>query len=178
MHHPNIQRLIDYWTSRARPGEAPSRGAIDPGDFPQLAGQALVLGRERRGAYSIRLAGGMVRELHQRDLRGAEALSLWAAHDRPRLQAALEEVRTWPQPLVVLAEAMTDGPSLSLEILFAPLAPHDGGPERCLGLYQPLASPSRLGGRAVIEMAVRGLRRRGAANEETAPAPVAALRRA
>ena len=85
------------------------------------------------------------------------------------------DIRRRPEPLVALAEALTDGPSLSLEVLFAPLAAHDGGPERYLGLYQPLAMVSRLQGRPALELSVRALRRPATANEETAPVRLATL---
>lgn len=175
MFHANTQRLIDYWTQRAQPGRAPSRGAINPGDFRQLMPQTFILGREARGAYVMRLAGGFVGDLHQQNLRGANGLMLWSERDRLRLQGALEEIRRRPEPLVATAEALTDGPSLSLEVLFAPLAAHDGGPERYLGLYQPLGMVSRLQGRAALELSVRALRRPGAANEETPPVRLATL---
>jgi hypothetical protein len=175
MFHANTQRLIDYWTARAQPGRAPSRAAINPGDFRQLMSQTFILGREGRGEYPVRLAGGFVGELHDRDLRSVDGLKLWSERDRLRLQGALEDIRHRPEPLVVMAEVLTDGPSLSLEVLFAPLAAHDGGPERYLGLYQPLAMVSRLQGRPALELSVRALRRPGAANEVTAPVRLAAL---
>jgi len=175
MFHANTQRMIDYWTARAQPGRAPSRAMINPCDFHQLMSQTFILGREGRGDYRIRLAGGSVRELHRRDLRGADALELWSERDRLRLQGALEDILHRPEPLVTMAEVLTEGPSLSLEVLFAPLTAHDGGPERYLGLYQPLAMISRLQGHAALELSVRALRRPGAANEEAAPVRLATL---
>jgi hypothetical protein len=161
--------MINYWTARAPDGVAPSRASIDPAEFRQLMAQTFMLGREGRGDYRLRLAGGFVRELHRRDLRGADGLTLWSGHDRLQLESALEEIRARPEPLVVMAEALTDGPSLSLEVLFAPLAAHDGGPERYLGLYQPLGTISRLQGRAALELAVRGLRRTAEPREQAPP---------
>jgi hypothetical protein len=167
MFHTNTQTLIDYWTARTVSGRMPSRAAIDPGDFRQLLSQVFVLGREARGRYAFRLAGGFIAELHQRDLRRESALGLWSERDRLRLQTALEEVRARPEPLVVMAEVLTDGPSLSLEVLFTPLAAHDGGPERYLGLYQPLGMVSRLQGRPALELSLRAIRRPAPANDET-----------
>jgi len=175
MFHANTQRLIDYWNARAQPGRAPSRAAINPGDFRQLMSQTFILGREGRGDYPIRLAGGFVGDLHRADLRGVNGLMLWSERDRLRLQGALEDIRSRPEPLVAMAEVLTDGPSLSVEVLFAPLAAHDGGPERYLGLYQPLAMVSRLKGRPALELSVRALRRPAAANEESAPVRLATL---
>lgn len=175
MFHANTESMIDYWTARARDGRAPSRSAIDPCDFRQLMPQTFILGREGRGDYRVRLAGGFVRELHRRDLRGENALALWSERDRLRLQGVLEDIRARPEPLVAMAEALTEGPSLSIEVLFAPLAAHDGGPERYLGLYQPLAMVSRLQGRAALELSLRALRRVGAASEEITPIRLATL---
>jgi hypothetical protein len=167
MFHANTVRLIDYWTSRAPAGRAPSRGAIQPGDFRQLMPQVFMLGRSDRGVYPVRLAGGFVTDLHRRDLRGENGLWLWSERDRLRLQTALEELRHHPEPLVATAEALTDdGPGLALEVLFAPLIAHDGGPDRFLGLYQPLSMVARLNGQPALELSARSLRRAGAANEQ------------
>ena len=175
MFHANTHLLIDYWTARAQPGRAPSRAAVDPTEFRQLMPQTFVLGRKARGSYAMRLAGGFVTDLHGRDLRQADALSLWSEHDRLRLQGALEDIRRHPEPLVVMAEGLTaGGPSLTMEVLLAPLTAHDGGPDRYLGLYQPLAMVSRLQGRNVRELSVRGLRR-PAANEDSGPVRLATL---
>jgi len=175
MFHASTQRLIDYWTARALPGRAPSRGTINPGDFRQLMSQTFILGRDGRGDYPIRLVGGFVGDLHRADLRGVNGLMLWSERDRLRLQGALEDIRSRPEPLIAMTEVLTDGPSLSMEVLFAPLAAHDGGPERYLGLYQPLGMVSRLKGRPALELSVRALRRPGAANEEAAPVRLATL---
>ncbi|MCR5879342.1 PAS domain-containing protein [Phenylobacterium sp. J367] len=169
MFHSNTEQMIAYWTARAAGGRAPSRASVQPADFRQLMPQVFILGREDRGCYPIRLSGGFVGDLHRRDLRGVNALSLWSERDRLRLQTALEEIRTRPEPLVAVTEALTEGPSLPMEVLFAPLTSHDGGPDRFLGLYQPTSMVARLMGRPAFELSVRRLRRPGAANEEDAP---------
>jgi hypothetical protein len=167
MFHANTVRMIDYWTSRAPAGRAPSRGSIQPGDFRQIMSQVFILGRTERGVYPLRLVGGFVADLHGLDLRGVNGLHLWSERDRLRLQTALEELRHHPEPLVVTAEVLAgEGVSLPLEVMFAPLTSHDGGPDRFLGLYQPLAMVSRLNGQHVLELSARSLRRAGAANEQ------------
>ena len=166
MFHASTERMIDYWTSRAQPGEAPSRAAIQPADFRQLMAQTFILGRELKGYYPFRLAGGFVSDLHRRDLRGVNALFLWAERDRLRLQTALEELRNRPEPLVATVEAVTEVGTLPLEILFAPLTSHDGAPDRFLGLYQPLSMVARVQGQPARQLVLRSLRRPGAANEE------------
>jgi hypothetical protein len=174
MFHANTQRLIEHWTSRAEPGRAPTRSAIDPAEFRELMAQTFVLGREARGRYPVRLAGGFVGEIHGRDLRGVNAVSLWSERDRLRLQSALEEARRTAGPLVVMAEALTEDASLSMEVLLAPLSAPPGGLERYLGLYQPLAMVSRLQGRPVMELSVRAIRSLGPANEAQPPLRLAA----
>ncbi|HEY8618355.1 PAS domain-containing protein [Phenylobacterium sp.] len=175
MFHSNTEQMIAYWTARATPGRAPSRASVQPADFRHLMPQVFVLGREGRGQYPFRLAGGFVGDLHRRDLRGVGALALWSELDRLRLQTALEEVRLRPEPLVAHAEVQTDGASLPMEVLFAPLVAHDGGPDRYLGLYQPLSMVARLMGRPALELSVRRLRRAGAANEEAPRVRLAAI---
>lgn len=166
MFHAGTERMIDYWMSRAQPGQAPSRAAIQPGDFRQLMPQVFMLGREARGAYPFRLAGGFVTDLHRRDLRGVDGLSLWSERDRLRLRTALEALHERPEPMIAVAEALTEAGSLPMEVLFAPLASHDGAPDRYLGLYQPLSMVARLHGQPARELSLRSLRRPGAANEE------------
>ena len=166
MFHSNTELLIDYWRSRAVGGGLPARSSVNPADFSELLPQVFVLGRVRSGLYPTRLAGGFVADLHRRDLRQQNGLLLWSERDRSRLQAALEEARLRPEPIVATAEVLTDGPSIGMEVLFAPLAGLDGGPDRFLGLYQPLGMVARLMGRPALELSLRAVRRAGAANEE------------
>jgi hypothetical protein len=166
MFHANTQRLIDYWQGRAGPGRAPTRSAIQPGDFRQLMPQTFILGREGKGFYPVRLSGGFVTDLHRRDLRGVNGLHLWSERDRLRVQTALEEIRRRPEPLVATVEVLTgQDETLPMEVLFAPMVAQDEAPDRFLGLYQPLAMVTRLKGRPALELSVRELRRPGAANE-------------
>lgn len=166
LFHSTTELLIDYWRSCARDGRAPARSAVNPADFPQLLPQIFILGRTASGIYPVRLAGGFVADLHGCDLRRRNGLTLWSERDRPRLQTALEEARRRPEPLVAVAEVLADGASMGMEVLFAPLADQEGGPDRFLGLYQPLGFTARLQGRTARALAVRDLRRAGPANEE------------
>lgn len=167
MFHTNTQHMIDYWRGKGGLGGAPVRAAIDPTEFPRLAPQALVLGRTATGLYPIRLAGGLICDLHRRDLRGLNFLSLIAERDRFELQTALEVARRRPEPVVVEIAALTDEDSLDLELLLAPLAAQPGSPERFLGIYQPLSLVSRLQDAPLRELRVRAVHGVGPANEET-----------
>ena len=166
MFHSNTERLIDYWRGLAGHGRVPARAAVDPAAFADLAPQVFMLGRVGSGIYPVRLTGGFVSALHQRDLRRQNALSLFAQRDRLNLQTALESARRRPEPLVATVAASAEGASIGMEIMFAPLAGADGGPDRFLGLYQPLAMVARLGGQPVELFGVKHLRGANPANEE------------
>jgi len=166
MFHSNTQTLIDYWRGRGGFRGLPTRAQIDPMDFPKLLPQVMILGRSATGVYPVRLAGGFVSDLHGRDLRGQNGLTLFAERDRFNLHTALETARRRPEPVVATVEAFTDTASLPMEVLFAPLAGVEGSPERFLGLYQPLSLVARLEGQPVRQLVVRGVRGVGPANEE------------
>lgn len=168
MCHPNTERLIDYWRSRARPGAPPPRTSISPADFADLLPQVVMLGRVCSGIYPIRLAGGLVSELHQRDLRQQNALSLFGAKDRMDLQSALEMARRRPEPIVVTAQAQAEGVAIGMEMMFAPLAGPEHGPDRFLGLYQPLAMVARLRDKPVLSFTLEDIRK-GGSTYEAAP---------
>ena len=134
---------------------SPLRSAIDPSDFTDLLPQIFILGRAAPGQFLFRLAGGLVSDLHQRDLRRSDFLSIWALADRPRLAAALEAARRAAEPVVLTAEARTaDGMTARIEILMAPLRA-DGIPQdRFLGLYQSLSPLVLLQGKAIVELSL------------------------
>lgn len=156
MAHPNTERLIDYWRARRGPRAAPTRAAIDPADFAELMAQVFIAGRMGLGQYPLRLAGGFVADLHGRDLRQENLVSLWGRDDRARLITALEIARRRAEPFVVEAEAETrEGDTLGVEILFAPLIGPSGETDRVIGLYQPLSLTGRLRGRAIERLTIR-----------------------
>jgi hypothetical protein len=163
--HSNTERLIDYWRSRGGEAGLPTRMAVNPADFSEIMSQVFILGRVATGIYPIRLAGGFVADLHQRDLRQQNALSLFRERDRLDLKAALETGRRRPEPVVATVDVLTDGPVLPMEILFAPLAAAEGSPERYLGLYQPLGMVARLRGLPALQLALRDVVNMSPANE-------------
>lgn len=176
MFHTNTERMIDYWMSRAVDGRAPSRGAIQPADFRQLIPQVFVLGCGGAGTYPFRLAGGFVADLHGRDLRTENVLALWTDAGRSRLRQALDEARESVHPVVATAEVITsEGPSLAIEVMFAPLVAHDAGPDRLLGLYQPLSMVARMRGLPASALSLVSLRRVGADNDQSPRVRLAAL---
>lgn len=158
MFHSNTHRLIDYWRSKARLGHAPSRSLIDPSEFPRLAPQVFIAGRVCSGIYPLRLTGAFVQALHQRELRQQNLMSLFRQRDRMALQSTLEMARNRPEPLVVTVDAPAPSGSVGMEILLAPVQGDDGGPDRFLGLYQPISLVARLADEPPGEFEVRHMK--------------------
>lgn len=158
MFHPNTERLIDYWRERRGHYDLPLRSAVDPAGFSDLLPQVFMLGRDMPGRYPFRLVGGFVADLHARDLRGENVLSLWSPFDRGPLQATLERARSRPQPFVVRAEVVAEGAGpVGMEVLFAPLATPGGEADRVIGLYQPTSMVHRLEGRTANSLSIRAI---------------------
>ena len=115
-----------------------------------------MLERQGPGRYRFRLAGGLIADLHDRDLRQADFLDLWRLNDRTSLQMALEAVRRRGEPLVVTGMAHTrTGPAMQVEITLAPLIGPSGETDRFIGLYQPTSPAAELKGHTVAGLSVR-----------------------
>jgi hypothetical protein len=138
MFHSNTERLIEYWRARKIGAANPLRSAIDPTELASLLPQVFVLGRVGPGRCVFRLAGGLLADLHQRDLRQQDWLGLWDAGERMRVATALETARRRSEPIVIVAEGRTaSGRKAAFEITLAPLRGAEGQPDRYIGLYQP-----------------------------------------
>jgi hypothetical protein len=166
MFHSNTEQLIDYWRSRRIGPKAPARATIDPSDFTSILPQIFILGRRGFGDFVFRLNGGLVADLHGRDLRDENLIDLWEPEDRAPLQLALETIRRRVEPLVIDCDAWPEfGPPLRLELTLAPLMGSGGDGDRMLGLYQPTAPTAVLMGRAVKALSIRAIRAGGGAGE-------------
>jgi hypothetical protein len=121
--------------------------------FGPLLSQLLILGCDRQGRATFRLAGGMVTQLHGRDLRDAELVALWQRDQRKQLMAHLDAARQTAQPLVLQAStAGIHGSRLDLEITLAPLEGPSGEADRFIGLYQLLTPTPFLSGRPMSQL--------------------------
>jgi hypothetical protein len=155
MFHSNTELLIDYWRSRKIDRLSPLRTTVDPSDFSGLLSQVFILGRAAPGQYLFRLAGGLLTDLHKRDLRRVDLLSLLPGADRPRIGQALEQARRTAEPAVLTVDARTEeGLSARIEVLIAPLRAETAPQDRIIGLYQPLTPLAELRGQTVRELAV------------------------
>lgn len=171
MFHPNTQRMVADWSRRCGDRPAPLRTDFSPAALGGLMPQLFMLDGET-GEDDFRLIGGLISDLHAKDLRGTPFRELWEPTDMLKATAAVSEVRATLQPVVITARAHTaEGYETRLEIVLAPFLGPDGGVERILGLYQPLSSLARLLGKPVEALSFRGLQTADAAEAIwTAPA--------
>jgi hypothetical protein len=153
MFHPHTERLIREWRERRIGGQLPARAEMSPVAFGPLLPQLFILGRERAGAEVFRLAGGLVNDLHGRELKGVNFLQLWAAGEREKIELTLGQARLLRSPLVITAEAIAaSGQSISVEITLAPMVGPTGLADRIMGLYQPTSLTARLAGEPVAQL--------------------------
>jgi hypothetical protein len=157
MFHANTERLIADWTLRRGGRLAPARADIEPGAFRELLPQLLILGRDAGGAWPFRLSGGLITELHERDLRGVDFFSLWMGADREAARDAFLQAAADGSPAVLQATAWTAaGDQARLEIVLAGLTGPTGGFDRAIGLYQPVSSVRRLMGAPIEALTLDG----------------------
>ncbi len=157
MFHANTTKLIEEWRTRRVGRALPARTDISPVQFGALLPQIFILGQEDDGAEVFRLAGGLLADLHGRELRGADFFTLWARPVRDQVRAALAEARSAGTPVVLHAGAVTEeGDEIGIEIVLAPLMGAAGAADRTIGLYQPVSTVARLMGRSVQSLTWRG----------------------
>jgi len=156
MFHPNTEKLIAEWRAQRAGRRLPARTDLSPMQFGGLLPQLFILGREPNGTELFRLSGGLVVDLHGRELRGADFSALWSRPDRASIEHAMVEARQMAQIAVIQADGYTnEGDHLGLEIALAPLLGPTGAPDRTLGLYQPTSATARLLGRPLEYLAYR-----------------------
>lgn len=176
MSHSNTRRMLGYWEGRRGQGPCPQRSSIDPAEFADIVTQTFVLGRERAGAYPFRLAGALIEDLHRGPLGGFDFIGLWAAADRPRVQAGLEAALTRRQSLIATAHGRSlSGAEAQLEMLLAPLAGRQGQVDRLLGLYQPVSPLFHLGSHTIERLFLDDLAFADGSSAALAPLRLASL---
>jgi hypothetical protein len=157
MFHSNTQRVIEDWNARRGGRQAPARADISPAAYRELLPQVFMLGSDGGEAEVFRLAGGLLTDLHARDLRGVDFYALWMTGDRKQVRDALDKARNEGAPVVLSASGWTaDGDEAKLEIVLAPLIGPTGELDRVLGLYQPTSSLRRLMGQPFTALTLNG----------------------
>ncbi len=159
MFHANTRKVIEGWTARRGDRRAPARGDISPGTFSDLLPQLFILGRGEDGIELFRLAGGLLVDLHDRDLRGVDFFSLFFGIDRDGVREALAASRRCGAPVVLEVSGWTaPGDEARLEIVLAPLLGPSGEMDRMLGLYQPTTGVRRLMGARIEALTLNDVR--------------------
>lgn len=155
MRHINTKALYEYWNTRRLGRTAPARADIAPKDLSGLLAHLFLLRRMDADHHVFRLAGSALCQMHKREFKDQNFLSLWRGHDRVHMSALIEGALNAPAPASALAEAQSiDGRSVEIEIALLPLKGPEGLVDRVLGLYQPLGA-GRLNGRPVVQHALR-----------------------
>lgn len=156
MFHSNTEKLIATWRDHRDGRRLPARSDLSPIDLGPLLPQVFMLGREGDGEEVFRLSGGLMSDLHGRDLRGASFYALWSKLDRPQIAAALAKSRSQATPVVITVEAVSDrGESIGIELCLAPLTGPSGEADRTIGLYQPISTVARLMGAPIRSFLIR-----------------------
>jgi hypothetical protein len=176
MSHSNIDRMIDYWTARRGDAPATARADIDPADFADIITHAFMIGRARPGAYSFRLVGALLEDLHRGARRGGDFLDLWTVGDRSRLQTAIESAANRGDPLLaeVLGRSL-QGQEAKLEIMLAPLLGPMGRVDRILGFYQPVSPLFRLQNQSIERLFLQDIAFVGTEAATASPLRIAAV---
>ncbi|MEE2527252.1 PAS domain-containing protein [Hyphobacterium sp. HN65] len=151
MLHSHSRTLVSYWDSRRREASVPARADIAAGELKAILGNLFMLQRHDPSHHVFRLAGTRLCDLHNRELRDQNFLSLWRGYDRAQMKLLLESVLANRAPAHAYATAETlNGDKIEVEMVFTPLASRAGQVDRILGLYQPLQSPDRFRKKPVI----------------------------
>lgn len=127
--HAALRRLYDYWRSKASARAAPRRRDIDPVlEIPAVVphvGLAEVLdgGRDVR----FRVAGGELRDMFGRELRGARLGEVRIADDAARMQADCRAVVASGRPTCRFHDfTQRSGQRIRYECLLCPLLDDKG----------------------------------------------------
>jgi hypothetical protein len=168
MFHANTLKFVEWWRGLPRTGRwtTPARAFVEPADLVPVLPQVFIL-EARLARPTFRLAGGLICDLHGRELRDRPVAPLWDRADQPRIAAALERALAGPEPVIIQADAYAlNDARVGLELVFAPLAAGPAGePDRLIGLYQPTSILARLEGRPIHRLAIRRIHPEHAAND-------------
>jgi hypothetical protein len=146
--------MIDYWRSLGRASGAPLRSDFDPAAVISLLPQTFMAGRA--AGLPLRLAGGLIEDLHGRSLRAESFLKLWAPESRAAVRDAAALCLSGREPAVLYAEARTESDERAgIELTLAALTGPSGEIDRLLGLYQPISPLARLGRESVVDLTHR-----------------------
>jgi hypothetical protein len=140
-HHKNITELIAYWSDKKVGFKAPLRATIYPGEFLAMLPQILMVGRQAKGTYPIRLAGDFVDHTLGRSPHGQNLVDLFDVDGRAIISGLIENSRVQVEPCVLSAQGLTKmGSERHYQLMLAPLTGPCGISDRFLCLLQPLTA--------------------------------------
>lgn len=175
MEHPGSRALIDFWSALRGDRPAPYRAEVTAAGLgASLFAHVAVLEQIAPGDYRIRLAGEVMHEIFDMEIRGMRFDALIVDEDRGRLMALADEALARRAVAVARLEGRAPGrPGLPLELTLAPLSSDFGRIDRLLAALHPLglAEGERIGRAARRCRMTGGALAEGAAPAHAAPLP-------
>jgi hypothetical protein len=155
MQQPTSRQLYAYW-DRVRNGRvAPRRFEIEPAKIAALLPETFIAECAGLLGYRFRLAGTKICEQFGRELRGADVLSLWEAHDRDAVASLLCNVFTDAAVghCVFRAYSGTDRQA-SFELILLPLIHNGETINRVLGAITAIEPPFWVGAEPLLRQEI------------------------
>jgi len=157
--HPDTKALIASWRAIRFGGSAPG---VASSTMDLLVRRIFVLeavdSSDADGAvtdFRLRMSGESLSALFQRELKSTSFSHLFAANDRPLLQATCQMTCHASDAAAMLCRAETaSGLRLDAEIALFPLGDPPALGRRLLGLFQPLAPESIISGRPIVRVRI------------------------
>lgn len=139
MKHPSSRAFFAYWDEKRDGERAPDRRVIDPNAVRQLLGDIFVLSYDPKHGYPFRVAGTRVCALLDRDLKGENFSSLFAAASRAQITDILGVVSEERMVAVAgLTAPERNGSLAHFELLLLPFNNRTHTPISMTGLLAPM----------------------------------------
>lgn len=159
MKHKNTQAIFDYWRRRRLGARVPSRTDIEPSDIHSLLGDTFILECDQTDMTPLRLAGGRICALFNKELKGMDFLDFWNGRSRATLNDAITICREDGSCVLLGWQGNTRRDyKVAGELILLPLSMGGGPVLRIMGTFTPLTLPFWLGSVALISLDVRSLR--------------------
>ena len=143
MKQAATQALYAYWDALRAGRAAPERNAIDPLAIRGCLADTFMLELDDGAGMVMKLTGTRLNALFDRNLKGADFLSLWDLSSRADIEGLARSVMG--QACILIAGVRgqaTAIESLDLELLLLPLRHNGRTHARMLGLLAPLQTPA------------------------------------
>jgi hypothetical protein len=150
MKHRNSHLLIGYWSRIRRGRDLPEQADIDPRAIKRMLPQVFILDGQDRARPAYRLAGTVLCERFDLELKGTSFFAHWEHQAHGTLALLVGQALAAKQPVCLSAIGVTArAATIEMETVLAPLAVN-GAPQRLLGITQFLGDAAQLSGRPII----------------------------